>query len=294
VRHGPLLESNLEPYPGYRLRRLLGRGSFGEVWSAEVAGGDLVALKFMPCDSGRTAIQEMRALQVIRRRPHPNLLRTDRIWTYSSFVVIAMELADGSLYDLLQVYRAELGTPIAPDQVCLYLGQVAAALDCLNGRRSMDGQPFAIQHCDVKPSNMLLVGDTAKLSDFGLASVVNSTIQDHRRAGTTDFAAPEVFQGRVSARTDQYSLAVTYCLLRGGRLPFPDTPATFSRHYVRPAPDLGMLPPLEQPLIARALAPAPQDRWPSCVALIDRLAAAINTPTLPPVAASAPPLVEAS
>ena len=42
-----------------------------------------------------------------------------------------------------------------------------------------------------------------------------------------------MFQGRISDRTDQYALAVTYCELRGGRLPFADTPPAVQRGYFR-------------------------------------------------------------
>jgi serine/threonine protein kinase len=115
-----------------------------------------------------------------------------------------------------------------------------------------------------------------KLSDFGLASKLTSPWKLHRRAGTLDFAAPEVFQGQLTERTDQYALAVSYCRLRGGRLPFSDSPTSFRRDYVRPEPDLTMLSPAERPVIARALAPFVQDRWPSCNELIGRLGAVVN------------------
>src|SRR5262249_42891263 len=158
--------------------------------------------------------------------------------------------AEGSLLDLYDVYRSELGTPIVPEQVCLYLAQVSEALDFLNTRQHLiDGKRVAVQHCDVKPSNMLLFGDTVKLCDFGLCALTSSPIQSPRRAGTLDYTAPEVFQGRLSDRTDQYALAITYCQLRGGQLPFSDTPYEFDPTYVRPEPDLSMLPALEQPII---------------------------------------------
>jgi serine/threonine protein kinase len=94
----------------------------------------------------------------------------------------------------------------------------------------------------------------------------------HRRAGTLDYTAPEVFQGRLSNWTDQYALAITYCMLRGGRLPFKDTPAKFDHDYVRPQPDLSMLPVKERPVVAHALSPAPQSRWPNCSEFIMQLA----------------------
>jgi hypothetical protein len=90
----------------------------------------------------------------------------------------------------------------------------------------------------------------------------------------------------VSDRTDQFALAVSYCMLRGGRLPFPDTPRDFAPGYVRPAPDLTMLTPAEQPAVARALSPVPQDRWPSCGELVAKLRR-VTAPEPPAPAAAA-------
>jgi serine/threonine protein kinase len=154
----------------------------------------------------------------------------------------------------------------------MLLSQVAAALDFLNAKQHhVGGKVVGIQHCDVKPRNLLVFGDTVKLTDFGLSSLISSQLQGHRRAGTLAYTAPEVFQGRLSNWTDQYSLAVTYCELRGGALPFPENPPTFQTAYIRPAPDLSMLPPRERPIIARALAPVPQNRWPLCSELMHQL-----------------------
>jgi serine/threonine-protein kinase len=85
-----------------------------------------------------------------------------------------------------------------------------------------------------------------------------------------------VYEGRVSERTDQFALAVTYCELRGGRLPFPNAPPGFRRHYVPPPPDLTMLTAREVPVIARALSPMPADRWPSCTEMMDRLSQVVG------------------
>ncbi len=259
------LYEGLEPYPGYHLRQRLGRGGFAEVWEAETADAKTIALKFMPCDDGLAASKEIRSIQAVRQLSHPNLIQIDKVWCYPGYVVIAMELADGSLLDLLEAYQTEFGTYIVPDQACSLLAQAAKALDFLNTRQhSVDGQLVAIQHCDVKPSNLLLFGESVKVADFGLSAQTTTQLKSHRKAGTLDYTAPEVFQGRLSDRTDQYALAVTYCKLRAGRLPFPDTPASFKGEYTRPAPDLSMLPREEQPIVARALASVPQDRWPSC------------------------------
>jgi len=266
------LKHGSEPYPGYRLCGLRGRGGFGEVWKAETAGGKLVALKFMPCHDSLTLAKEIRSLQTIGQLPHPNLLRIDQVWNYQNYIVIAMELAEASLLDVLELYQTGLGMPIVPDHLCNLLMQAARALDFLNARRHLiDGKCVGIQHCDVKPSNMLLFGETARLCDFTLASLTSSPLTSHRRMGTPAYAAPEVFQALLSERTDQYALAVSYYQLRTGRLPFPDSPANFERSYRRPKPDLQLLSPREQAILARALSPAPQDRWLSCKELMTQL-----------------------
>jgi serine/threonine-protein kinase len=271
-----MLEGGAVAYPGYRLREFLGRGSFGEVWTAEVTGGRPVALKFMTCD-GRGSTQELRTLQKVRQIQHPNLVQIDRVWCWARHLVVSMELAEGGLDDLLKIYRTEFGTPMVPEQVCFYLSQVATALDFLNSRQHrVDGQVMAVRHGDVKPSNMLVFGKTVKLTDFGLSVLTTTSSQAHDRSGTPAYAAPEVFEGRINDRTDQYALAVSYCELRGGRLPFADTPPTVQRGYVRPRPDLSMVSEAERPILARALAPNLVDRWPTCTELMARLAGVIS------------------
>jgi serine/threonine protein kinase len=259
-------------HPGYRLLRPRGRGAFGAVWEAETDGGERVALKFLPSTRGRGAMQELRSLQLVLDLRHPNLIRISKVWGATGCLVVAMELADGSLADLYGIYRTEVGTPLPADHLCPLLAQAAEALDFLNNRQHLlGGQWVTVQHCDVTPTNLLVFSETVKLTDFGLTTTLAAVQKGHQRAGTPDYAAPEVFLGRVSDRTDQYALAVCYCLLRGGKLPFADTPATFQPGYVRPAPDLSMLPESERPIVSRALAQAPPDRWTSCGELIARL-----------------------
>jgi serine/threonine protein kinase len=266
-------------HPGYRLHHPCGSGGFGEVWKAENDVGDAVALKFMRCTRNQSAAQELRSIQVVQKLPHAHLIRIDRVWCAADYLVVAMELADGSLADLLEVYRADLGTPLPPHHALAFLAQAATALDFLNNRQHLvQGKWVTVQHCDVTPRNMLLVGKSVKLSDFGLTTTLTARQKVHYRAGTPAYAAPEVFQGLVSDRTDQYALAACYCLLRGGNLPFPDAPPDFQAGYIRPDPDLSMLAPAERPAVARALATSPQDRWPSCRKLITELQRVTSAP----------------
>jgi serine/threonine protein kinase len=258
------LPSGLDACPGYKLRECRGRGSFGEVWEATGDNGQRVALKFMNCD-GATAPREIRTLQQVRQLVHPYLLHIHKVFCYSGYLVLVMELADGSLQDLLEVELAESAKALTRTRVCKYLSQVAEVLDFLNERKHrIDGQLVAFRHLDVKPSNMLMFRGAMKLADFGLTVMTSSVSQRQPPCGSTSYAAPEVFGGSISNRTDQYSLAVTYYQLRTGKYLFPDSPPKFNREYVRPAPDLSLLPVAEVAVVARALSSMSVDRWASC------------------------------
>jgi serine/threonine-protein kinase len=266
------LQAGAEPFPGYRLLHILGQGGYAEVWAAEHEGSR-VALKFMHNRDPVVAAKEVRAIQSMKEIRHPYLVRIDQVWSLPGHVVFSMELAEGSLMDLLYAYYAEFHGPMEPGPLCRYMAQAAEAIDFLNARHHVvDGNRLGFQHGDIKPSNILVFGDTVKLADFGLAVPMSVPRVNRAPCGTVHFAAPEVFQGCLTDRSDQYSLAVSYCLLRGGRLPFTDSPPSFREAYVRPAPDLTMLPDAERPAIARALSLVPQDRWVNCLALVDNLA----------------------
>jgi serine/threonine protein kinase len=266
------LKAGAEPFPGYRLKRRRGKGGFGEVWEAETKAGKRVALKFMPTLNSAAATRELRSIQAIRDIPHPHLIPVDQVWTQAGYLVISMELADGSLAELHEAYLTEVQDVMPASTICQYLTQAALALDHMNGRNHLvEGLKVGYQHCDIKPGNLLLVGETIKLADFGLATASIGASRNQVRAGTIDFAAPEIFQGSLSERSDQFSLAVTYYVLRTGALPFPPGPKTFNPKYVRPAPDLSRLLPMEQPVIRRALSTMPLSRFPTCTAMMSEL-----------------------
>src|SRR5262245_18338655 len=99
-------EPNAEPIPGYWLIEPLGSGSFGEVWKCEAPGGIHKAIKFvfgnlnsMDVDCVR-AEQEQKALQRIMDVRHPFICSLDLIKVIDGELVIVMELAERTLYDL--------------------------------------------------------------------------------------------------------------------------------------------------------------------------------------------------
>ncbi len=271
-------EAGASPFPGYQLLRLRGKGGFATVWEAQAQGGERVALKFMSSANASNTARELRSLQAIQQIEHPNLLRIQQVWSIPGCIVIAMDLADASLLDLLELYIEEFGRLIEPEKVCLYMYQVAQALDFLNAHRHrIDGRLVGLQHGDIKPNNILLVGDSAKLADYGLATPMSGPSTPCPRHGTAEYCAPEVFQGTTTDWSDQFSFAVTYYVLRTGTFPYPPPPPREEqKNYHRPEPDLSNLSPAERPLLARALSPIPQNRFPTCTGLMSSLLGALN------------------
>ncbi|QJW98743.1 hypothetical protein FTUN_6338 [Frigoriglobus tundricola] len=277
------LAGGAEPSPGYRLRCVRGRGGFAEVWEAEAPNGaPPVALKFMPTSNTSSTARELRSVQSFQSLEHPYIVKTYGMWSVPGYIVINMELAEATLLDLMQLYHNDLGQPLEPAVLCTYLAQVAEALDFLNARRHVrDGRRVGFQHGDVKPNNILLFGDVAKLTDHGLATPTYGPATPCPRQGTREYSAPEVFLGTLTDWSDQYSLAVTYYALRTGRFPFPPPPPPkeSSRSYLRPAADLSGVPEAERPALLRALAPVPQNRFPNCCEFMAALMKALGLRT---------------
>jgi WD40 repeat protein len=269
----PPLEAGQEPVAGYRLVRRLGRGGFGEVWEAEGPGGFRVAFKFVEA-AGPAGAVEQQALDIIRNLRHPNLLTVFATWQTGRWLVIGMELADKTLSHCLDEARARGEAGLARRPLVRYAQDTAKVLDFLNKPRHYLGGPgpTGIQHDDVKPQNILLVGEGVKVGDFGLMRLLGRAVGRHAGGMTPEYAAPELFAGRISRWSDQYALAVTWCQLRGGRLPFPGPRILVAMGRLHGGPDLSMLPEEERPVVARALSPDPRQRWPNCRAFVRALA----------------------
>jgi tetratricopeptide (TPR) repeat protein len=263
--NGMNLVAGLEPVSGYRLMNRLGRGGYGEVWKATGPGGFAVALKFVRLE-GKAGEVETHALEVIKDIRHANLLATFGAWQQNGYLIIAMELADCTLLDRFEETKVQNLSGIPDVELLEYLAEASKGIDFLNTPgHSINGEESGgIQHRDIKPQNLLLVGGCVKVADFGLARLLNHTITGHTGSLTPSYAAPEFFDGKTHRHSDQYSLAVTYCLLRVGRLPFEGNAAQVMAGHLYHSPNLTMLPHEERRVVARALAKNPIRRWPSC------------------------------
>ena len=258
LREGDILPAG----DGYRLVRLLGGGSFADVWQAESSDGFPKALKIIrsPLEQ-EDARREQQALERIKKLSHPFLLATHSAHLVADRLVIVMELAEGTLAERLRACQAQAGSEAAGLPVAELLGyfrEAAEAIDYMHSKH--------VLHRDIKPQNLMLHQGHCKVGDFGV-----SRLQENQRlvasaslAGTPIYMAPEMWQQKVGPPSDQYSLAITYVELRLGRCPFPcqSMAELMLAHHSGSIP-LDPLPEAEQTVLHRALAPDPARRIPA-------------------------------
>jgi serine/threonine protein kinase/WD40 repeat protein len=255
-----MLKRGFQFAPGYRLQEFLGRGQFGQVWRASAPGGAAAAVKFIDLSGGQGE-KEYDAVRRVKQIRHANLMPITAIWLLDaqgavieeapdeavetidlsvveeagqsvvyqhevepSWLVVAMLLAGKSLQKRLQECVADGLPGIPPKELISYMDEAAKGIDFLNTpQHDLGSGPIAIQHSDIKPANIVLIGSSAVVCDFGLARILSrNQVTATSAAGTPAYMAPEAISGKPARTSDQYSLAVTYYHLRTGSLPVSD------------------------------------------------------------------------
>jgi hypothetical protein len=271
---------DIELATGYRLVERLGAGGYGEVWKAVAPGGLTKAVKIVfGAMDGPQAEQELKALGRIKEVRHPFLLSLERIDVLDGQLFVVMELAEGSLADRYHLYQRQGQRGIPREELLSHLRDAAEALDYMS-------HTHGLQHLDVKPQNLLLVGGRIKVADFGQVRYLGG-VGSTAPGVTPVYATPEAFDGRVSRHSDQYSLAVVYQEMLTGARPFPGTTMMqLAAQHIGCQPSLAPLPPGDRPAISRALAKVPEHRFPSCLKMVEALLAAPKAEALPPAGPS--------
>lgn len=269
-----LKEPHAEPIPGYRLLERLGQGGFGEVWKCEAPGGLCKAIKFVHGDvnclhfNADQVEEELKAIQRIKTIRHPFLLSIERVEHIDGELLLITELADKSLHDVWLEYRKANAVGIPRGQLLTYLQEAAEILDVLNFF-------YDLQHLDLKPQNLFLVSNHLKVGDFGLVSSLVATPASAPKRGLSVspiYGSPEMYTGRISRHSDQYSLAIVYQQMLTGTLPFEGKNLNqYVLLHSTAKPNLEALPAADQPVIGRALAKVPEQRFPSCKEFIQTL-----------------------
>jgi WD40 repeat protein len=256
--------------PDYELLRLVGRGSYGDVWLARGVTGLFRAIKIVwrarfadaqPFEREFRGLKEFAAISLLEARQLA-LLHVGRNET-DGFFYYVMELADdaatGREIDparyvplTLREVRARRGRLPAPEVIALG-AELARALAGLHTR--------GLVHRDIKPSNVILVGGAPKLADIGLVAAASAA---HTFVGTEGYVPPE---GPGAPSADVFSLGkLLYELATGlDRHDYPRLPADFAT-----LPDRKELLELNEVLI-RACEPNATKRHTDATALLEDL-----------------------
>lgn len=288
----------------YYIKELLGRGGMAAVYRAlDTLLERDVALKVLYpqfSDDEDLVRRFQREAVTAAALEHPHIVPVYDVDEQDGMAFIAMKLLTGhSLQERLQAVGA-----IPLSELLQLLAPVAAALDYAHRK--------GVVHRDIKPGNIFLNttpdGERVMLTDFGIAKQLDTPGLTTTGAiiGTPDYMAPEQIAGRpVDGRTDVYALGMLVYRALTGRRAFEGTTqdVLLGHLYQRPTPASQLnsaIPAAVDPILERATAAAPADRFPTAGAFLDALAGAAHAPAertavgLPPAlvapaAVAAPP-----
>ena len=265
-----LLGTKLGPY---EIISALGAGGMGEVYQAKDTRIDrIVAIKVLPPqmasnpDLRQRFDREARAISSLN---HPNICALYDIGQQNGIDYLVMEYLEGEpLSKILE--RGPL-----PTQDLLRIAiQIADALDKAHRQ--------GLVHRDLKPGNIVITKNGAKLLDFGLAKWQPAPMVDGVSmtrtsspltsegtiVGTFQYMSPEQLEGKeADNRSDLFSFGVVLYEMATGKRPFEGKSqasliASIMKEEPRP---ISMLQPMTPPTLERAvkqcLAKEPDDRW---------------------------------
>jgi Tol biopolymer transport system component/tRNA A-37 threonylcarbamoyl transferase component Bud32 len=198
----------------YRIIEQIGEGGMATVYKAYQPGLDrYVAIKVLPpLHAKQPGFSERfeREAKAIANLNHPNILPVFDSGQQDGYTFIAMRYVEGAT-----TLKTVMGPSLDLGQAVNLIGQIAAALDYAHQQ--------GIVHRDVKPSNVLMDGDWALLTDFGLAKMTETSVKLTGTGvgiGTPAYMSPEQGKGEaVDQRTDIYALGVILFEMLTGQIP---------------------------------------------------------------------------
>ncbi|MDX3807910.1 serine/threonine protein kinase [Bosea thiooxidans] len=246
----------------YEIESLIAVGGMGEVYRGRaIQTGDAVAIKMIRPDMARDE-----AVLALFRREAAALhnLYNEAIVRYYVFAIdpvtetpyLAMEFVDGQ--PLSERIKER---PLTVQEVDVLRQRVAPGLHAAHR--------LGIIHRDISPDNIILPGgdpSRAKIIDFGIARsgiLGEGTVIGSGFAGKYNYVSPEqlgLYGGEVTGRSDMYSFALVLAQALSGRAIDMGGSQVDILDKRRRLPDLSQVDASLRPLLARMLAPDPENR----------------------------------
>ncbi len=260
----------------YTLEGELGGGGMSRVYLArQTALGREVVLKVLPPELTSSVNLERfrREIQYAAQLQHPHIVPLLTAGESGDLLWYTMPRIPGESLRAVLERRGALPA----EEVVQILRDVADALGTAHQR--------GLVHRDIKPENILLQGEHALVTDFGVAKAISAALPGSGATavgvaiGTPAYMAPEQVAGDPAAdhRIDLYALGLLAYELLTGSTPFRGTSPhqTMAAHLIRqPTPPDAMragLPPGLSALVMRCLQKDPDQRYPDAAALISDL-----------------------
>lgn len=205
----------------YELLEEIARGGMGIVYRArQVSLGRIVAVKMLlsgPLSSPELLKRFRAEASAAASLQHPNIVAIHEVGVHQGQQYFAMDYVEGpSLAKLI----SDFGLRIADfKRAARYLKTIAEAIHYAHER--------GILHRDLKPSNVLIdASDQPRVTDFGLARRLEGGSEltvTGQVLGSPNYMPPEqatAKRGKVSRRSDVYSLGAMFYHVLAGRPPF--------------------------------------------------------------------------
>ena len=267
----------------YRIDRLLGEGGMALVYLADdLKHGRQVALKVLrPETSTGVGVERFaREVEVVARLNHPNVLTLHDSGEADGLVYFVMPFVEGE--SLRARLKREGTLPMA--EALRIASEIGDALDYAHTQ--------GLVHRDVKPENVLFQAGHAVVCDFGIARAATASEGHLTRTGTSvgtlAYMSPEQLEAgvEVDGRADVYALGCIVHEMLSGANPFdaPTPQVVLANKFTGRVPDLtgtrADVPMTVQPVVAKALSVAPDDRHATAEQFVEELRQATTRATV--------------
>ncbi|XP_053564360.1 serine/threonine-protein kinase Nek5 isoform X2 [Bombina bombina] len=201
----------------YEIIQQIGAGAFGKALLARVKTDNMrcvikeINLAKMPLKEKEASHKEV---LLLAKMNHPNIVKFFGSIEENNKLYIVMEYCDYG--DLMKRINRQRGTLFEEDQILSWFVQISLGLKHIHDRK--------VLHRDIKAQNIFLAnnGTIAKLGDFGIARILNSTMELARTCvGTPYYLSPEICENKpYNNKTDLWSLGCVLYELCALKHPF--------------------------------------------------------------------------